>query len=118
MRKKLRLEQKAAILIIIIFAVTAFALGSGKFLINITDSVPLGLWLRSEPDSKISRGDFVEVEFKYFSSIDWLPDSYPPRSYAGKVMPFIKNATGLPGGLNRVNIKRFRTYSGQQCNNS
>ena len=97
MRKKLKFEQKAAIFIIILFIVIALAFSSGKLLINVTDSVPLGLWLRA--GSEISRGDFVEIEFKYFSSINWLPDSYPPKSYAGKVMPFIKYAAGLPGDL-------------------
>lgn len=101
--------RKFALFLIILWVVIALAFSSGKFTINVTESEPLGLWFKS--GGEIASGDIILVEFKYFNSIDWVPDVYPPRNNAGDPMPFIKRVAGLPGdfverdesGLIRVN---------------
>ncbi|MBR0205063.1 MAG: S26 family signal peptidase [Synergistaceae bacterium] len=95
--------RKFALFLVIFWIVIALALSTGKFTINVTISEPLGLWFKTGKTGKtggeIVAGDIVLVEFKYFSSINWVPDVYPARNFAGNPMPFLKRVAGLPGDL-------------------
>lgn len=87
--KNLRKEQKAAVIIIVTAFMIAAPFFSGKFTINISNSVPVGLWLRV--DDKIKIGDVVEVNVDSFYSFDSMPEIYKQR----RIKKFLKRTAGL-----------------------
>lgn len=106
--KKFKTGQKAAIYVLIFGAAVAALLYFGGFTVNLSPSVPLGLWRRV--DGPIQRGDIVEVPFEAFHSIGWVPEAYHRQNDFGRVTPYLKRVAGLPcdmieadkGGLLRV----------------
>ena len=90
----MRFQQKFALITLIIGAVTAAPFFTGKLIVNITPSMPRGLWLLD--DGEIKRGDAVQVPFSSFKFTDWVPEAYHKKSSWGKI-PFLKRVAGLPG---------------------
>jgi len=96
----MRLEKKIAISIIIFGAVLAAPFITGKIIVNVTPSVPVGLWLKLE-NSKLERGDVVQVPFNSFKFNSWVPEVYHKKNSWGDV-PYLKRVAGLPGDLVEV----------------
>ena len=110
MRRKLRFQRKAAIGVLVFGAAIAALLCFGGFTVNLSASVPLGLWRKVGGPVQI--GDIVEVPFEAFRSTDWVPESYHRKNDFGRVTPYLKRVAGLPcdkieadSGLIRVNGK-------------
>lgn len=76
--------------------VMAILLLSGVLTVNITPSVPVGLWYIAK-SAKISKETYVQVDIEAFSEIERWRDFPFPRNALGKRMPFIKKVVGLPG---------------------
>ena len=91
----MRREQKFAISILILGAVIAAPFLTGKLIINVSPSVPVGLWLKVEGEIKC--GDIVQVPFDAFKSTEWVPEEYYRKSFWGNNVPFLKRVAGLPG---------------------
>lgn len=68
----------------------------GILTINVTASVPVGLWYIAK-SAKISKETYVQVDVEAFSEIErWRYFPFP-RNVSGKRMPFIKKVVGLSG---------------------
>ena len=91
----MRREQKFAITVLILGAVVAAPFLTGKLIINVSPSVPVGLWLKIEGEIKC--GDIVQVPFDAFKSTEWVPEEYYRKSFWGNNVPFLKRVAGLPG---------------------
>ncbi|MBR1602273.1 MAG: S26 family signal peptidase [Synergistaceae bacterium] len=94
-----RFEQKAAVCILIIGALTAVLLLSGLFTFNVSSSVALGLWLRLS-NKNIKIGDIVEINFEDFiDDNSWVPAAYYKTNEVGRTAPYLKRVAALPGDL-------------------
>lgn len=86
--------KKAVAAFILMGAAAALPFLLGFLTVNITLSVPIGLWRASF--SSIQKGDFVLVDVESFSGFRRYAD-YPFRkTWRGRV-PFLKNVAGVPG---------------------
>ena len=90
-------QRKTAVFIIFLGSIIAALIFSGYFIINITASVPRGLWLKV--DGLPQRGDFIQVPIEAFSSTEWVPPEYFRKNMLGEHIPFLKRVAGLPGDL-------------------
>lgn len=84
------------IAVLVSMVLMAIPLIAGILTINVTTSVPVGLWYIAKP-AKISKGTYVQVDVEAFSEIKRWRDFPFPRNALGKRMPFIKKVVGLPG---------------------
>ena len=92
----MRSYKKFTISIIILGAVLAAPFLTGKVIVNITPSVPRGLWLIT--DGVITYGDVVQVPLDAFKSTEWIPEVYRKKTSWGNV-PYLKRVSGLPGDV-------------------
>ena len=115
-RKKLRTEQKAAICILIFGAAVAALLYFGGFTVNLSASVPLGLWRRA--GGPVQRGDTVDVPFEAFRSTDWVPEAYHRRNDWGRVRPYMKRVAGLPCDMIEADKSGLIRVAGELIPNS
>lgn len=106
----MRRSQKFAISIIILGAVAAAPFLTGVVIVNMTPSVPLGLWRLD--DSEITRGDVVQVPFDAFEFTAWVPDIYRKKNSWGNV-PYMKRVAGLPGDLVEISEEGFEVVAGK-----
>lgn len=94
-------QRRAAIYILICGALIAALLLSGKFVVNVSPSVPVGLWIKADKDGDIKYGDIVKVPFSAFNHDlnDWVPERYHQKNEMGRVTPYLKRVAGLPGDI-------------------
>ncbi len=106
----MKFQKKFALIILILGAVISAPFFTGKIFLNITLSVPQGLWLID--DGEIKRGDVVQVPFEAFKFTDWVPDAYHKKNSWGKI-PFLKRVAGLPGDKVEVLPEGFLKIDGK-----
>ncbi len=109
--KKFKTGQKAAIYVLIFGAAIAALLYFGGFTVNLSASVPLGLWRRV--DGPLCAGDIVEVPFEAFRSIDWVPETYRRPNDFGRVTPYLKRVAGLSYDRIEADESGFLRVNGQ-----
>ena len=93
----MRRVKKAAVLLLVLWAVIAALFCSGHLIWNTTGSVPRGLWWVS--GGPLQRGDIVCVPISAFRSASWVPEDYWHRNAWGKPKSFLKRVAGLPGDV-------------------
>lgn len=89
----------AALIIIIMGAAIAAPFLLGLLLINISYSVPLGLWFVQPGIAQHETGCYVKLypqNFNHFEKYTTYPFSVGP---SGQLLPFIKQVGGIPGDL-------------------
>ncbi|EEX47845.1 S26 family signal peptidase [Jonquetella anthropi] len=101
MQKKLqitKLNKKVArtISFIVLAALFSYFICQRFFILNITSSVPIGLWYKKS-NATLERGTYVQVPITAFSYFDWIPSDYPPIRREGRKTTFLKQVLGLPG---------------------
>ena len=95
MRQPICWTRKAAVLLLVLWAILAALFCSGRLILNTTSSVPRGLWWVS--GGRIQRGDTVTVPISAFRSTSWVPEAYWRKNAWGKPKAFLKRVAGLPG---------------------
>ena len=95
MRQPICWTRKAAVLLLVLWAILAALFCSGRLILNTTGSVPRGLWWVS--GGRIQRGDTVTVPISAFRSTSWVPEAYWRKNAWGKPKAFLKRVAGLPG---------------------
>ena len=95
MRQPICGTRKAAVLLLVLWAILAALFCSGRLILNTTGSVPRGLWWVS--GGRIQRGDTVTVPISAFRSTSWVPEAYWRKNAWGKPKSFLKRVAGLPG---------------------
>ena len=95
MRRSVCRVQKAAVLLLVLWAVIAALFCSGQLILNTTGSVPRGLWWRC--GGPLRYGDVVIVHTSAFRSTSWVPEAYWRKNAWGKPKAFLKRVTGFPG---------------------
>ena len=95
MRQPICGTRKAAVLLLVLWAILAALFCSGRLILNTTGSVPRGLWWVS--GGRIQRGDTVTVPISAFRSTSWVPEAYWRKNAWGKTKAFLKRVAGLPG---------------------
>jgi len=85
--------------------------------LNVTPSVPVGIWCIS--NSKISRGDYVKIDVGNFAAFEQYRH-YPFKTNARGTIPFLKQVGGIAGDLvetrngqiyiNNVLVKNSRVF--------
>ena len=106
-----RAEQKAAVCVLLLGTAAAAVLYFGGFTVNLSASVPVGLWRRV--DGPIQRGDIVEVPFEAFRSVDWVPEAYHRENDFGRVTPYLKRVAGLPCDMIEVDKSGLLLVAGE-----
>ena len=116
MKRKMRPEQRAALLVIFIGVALAALFCSGKLILNTTASVPIGLWWRV--DGPIALGDVVRVPIEAFKATDWVPEIYWRKNAWGQHKAFLKRVTALPGDIIEAGEDGLLCLNGQPIPNS
>jgi conjugative transfer signal peptidase TraF len=95
MRRPVCRTQKAAVLLLVLWAIIAALFCSERLILNTTGSVPRGIWWVS--GGQLQRGDIVTVPTSAFRSTTWVPEVYWRKNAWGKPKAFLKRVAGLPG---------------------
>ncbi len=112
----MNLNKKFVISVLIIGAVLAAPFFTGRFVLNISPSVPLGLWLLS--DDKITYGDVVQLPLDAFKFAEWVPEMYHVKDRNGVEMPYLKRVAGLPGDVIELSSEGYEIAAGKILLNS
>ncbi len=97
MRRSACHVRKAAVLLLVLWAILAVLFSSGQLILNTTGSVPRGLWWRC--GGPLRYGDVVIVHTSAFRSASWVPETYWRKNAWGKPKAFLKRVAGLPGDV-------------------
>ncbi len=116
MKRMMRPEQRAALLVIFLGTALAILFCSGKLILNTTASVPIGLWWRV--DGPLAPGDVVRVPIEAFKATDWVPEVYWRRNAWGQPKAFLKRVAGLPGDIIEAGEYGLLCINGQLIPNS
>ena len=95
MRQPICRARKAAVLLLVLWAILVALFCSKRLILNTTGSVPRGVWWVS--GGRIQRGDTVTVPISAFRSTSWVPEAYWRKNAWGKPKSFLKRVAGLPG---------------------
>ena len=99
--------RKTAVIILIIGAVIISLFASGILVLNITASVPRGIWLQI--NGPLEAGDFVTLPPEAFKIPEWLPNVYREKILSEGSLNFLKEVGGLPGDL--IELGKFSLTS-------
>lgn len=109
-------NRKFVLSVIIIGAVLAAPFFTGRIVINISSSVPLGFWWIS--DDEFTYGDVVQLPLEAFKFTDWVPEIYRWKDKRGREIPFLKRVAGLPGDLIELSSEGYEIAAGKILNHS
>ena len=109
-------NRKFVLSVIIIGAVLAAPFFTGRIVINISPSVPLGFWWIS--DDEFTYGDVVQLPLEAFKFTDWVPEIYRRKDKRGREIPFLKRIAGLPGDLIELSSEGYEIAAGKILNHS
>ena len=116
MRQPICGTRKAAVLLLVLWAILAALSCSGRLILNTTGSVPRGLWWVS--GGRIQRGDTVTVPISAFRSTSWVPEAYWRKNAWGKPKAFLKRVAGLPGDTVEAGENGLIRIAGEVVSNS
>ena len=116
MRQPICGTRKAAVLLLVLWAVIAALFCSGHLILNTTGSVPRGLWWVF--GGRLQRGDIVCVPISAFRSTSWVPEVYWRKNAWGKPKAFLKRVAGLPGDTVEAGENGLIRIAGEVVSNS
>ena len=116
MRQPICWTRKAAVLLLVLWAILAALFCSGRLILNTTGSVPRGLWWVS--GGLLQRGDIVTVRISAFRSTSWVPEAYLRKNAWGKPKAFLKRVAGLPGDTVEAGENGLIRIAGEVVSNS
>jgi len=96
----MRLVRIATAVSLLIFMAVAVLFISGRLIINVTPSVPVGLWwVIGEMDRPFAKGDYVVVDVAYFSNFEAYADFPFMLNSHGARIPYLKRVSAIGGDV-------------------